>query len=305
MQVVLEEESLRDGLQAESRLFSLTEKMEIVRLLAEAGVRRLQLGSFVNPRSAPQVANTDVLAALVRRQYPDILCTALVLNEKGLERAVRSGLNHLSMSISVSDTHSLHNSGRPAAEALEAMAELIARATSEGLQVRAGLQCAFGCVTDGAIDEAIVLAAAARLAAAGASEINLADTTGMAGPHQVTSLATKVRKAHPEVDVSLHLHDTRGLGLVNIYAGYEAGVRIFDVAAGGLGGCPFIHGATGNVATEDAAHLFQGMGVATGIDLALFCRVVDYYEALLERRLPGRMNRALQGAATGKDACAS
>jgi len=296
MRVVLEEESLRDGLQAESRLFSLTEKMEIVRLLAEAGVRRLQLGSFVNPRSAPQTANTDVLAALVRRQYPDILCTALVLSDKGLERAMRSGLAHLSMSISVSDDHSRNNSGRPAAEALENMAGLIARATSEGIRVRAGLQCAFGCA-DGAVDEAIVLAAAGRLAAAGAGEINLADTTGTAGPRQITSLATKVREAHPEVDVSLHLHDTRGLGIVNIYAGYEAGVRIFDAAAGGLGGCPFVPGATGNVATEDAAHLFQGMGVETGIDLALFRRVVEYYETLLERRLPGRISRVPHGVA--------
>jgi hydroxymethylglutaryl-CoA lyase len=305
MQVVLEEESLRDGLQAESRLFSLTEKMEIVRLLAEAGVRRLQLGSFVNPRSTPQTANTDVLAALVRRQYPDILCTGLALNEKGLERAARCGLAHLSMSISVSDSHSRNNSGRPAVEALEAMVKLIARATSEGIQVRAGLQCAFGCPTEGAVDEAIVLAAAARLAAAGASEINLADTAGMAGPRQVQSMATKVREAHPKVDVSLHLHDTRGLGLVNIYAGYEVGVRIFDVAAGGLGGCPFIPGATGNVATEDAAHLFQGMGVETGIDLTLFRRVVEYYETLLERRLPGRISRVLQGASVDQAACAA
>ena len=304
MRVVLEEESLRDGLQAESRLFSLTEKMEIVRLLAEAGVRRLQLGSFVNPRSAPQTANTDVLAALVRRQYPDILCTALVLNEKGLERAMRSGLAHLSMSISVSDSHSRNNGGRPAAKALENMVELIARATSEGIQVRAGLQCAFGCA-DGAVDEAIVLAAAGRLAAAGAGEINLADTTGMAGPRQIKSMVAKMREAHPEVDVSLHLHDTRGLGLVNIYAGYEAGVRIFDAAAGGLGGCPFIPGATGNVATEDAAHLFQGMGVETGIDLTLFGRVVEYYETLLERRLPGRISRVLQVASPDQVACAS
>ena len=117
MRVTLEEECLRDGLQAEDRLFSLSEKMEVVRLLAEAGIQRLQVGSFVNPRAVPQVANTDVLVSLVRQQYPDILCTALVLNEKGLERAARSGLNHLSMSVSVSDSHSRKNAGRPAADA--------------------------------------------------------------------------------------------------------------------------------------------------------------------------------------------
>jgi hydroxymethylglutaryl-CoA lyase len=173
------------------------------------------------------------------------------------------------------------------------MTGLIGRAVAEGLRVRAGVQCAFGCVDEGAIPQTTVLAAARRMVAAGAAEINLADTTGMAHPRQVQSLVAGVRQAHPEVDISLHLHDTRGLGLVNIYAGYEAGVRLFDVAAGGLGGCPFVSGACGNVATEDAVNLFQSMGIDTGIDLALLCRVVDHFETQLARPLPGRMNRVL------------
>lgn len=289
MRVVLEEESLRDGLQAENRLFSLTEKMEIVRLLAEAGVHRVQLGSFVSPRSVPQVANTDVLVSLVRRQYPDILCTALVLNEKGLERAARSGLGHLSMSASVSDSHSRTNTGRSTAEALEAMTGLITRAVAGGIRVRAGLQCAFGCAEEGVIAENTVLEAVARMVEAGAQEINLADTAGMAGPLQIKRLVGLVRTAHPQVELSLHCHDTWGMGLVNLYAGYEAGVRIFDVAAGGLGGCPCIEGAGGNVATEEALHLFNGMGIETGIDLGRYWQVVRHFETLLERRLPGRM----------------
>lgn len=293
MRVVLEEECLRDGLQSENRLFSLSEKMEIIRLLAEAGVRRLQVGSFVNPRSAPQVANTDVLVSLVRQQYPDVLCTALVLNERGAERAVRSGLKHLSMSVSVSDSHSRKNSGRPAAEALESMAELIQLATDEGIGVRAGLMCAFGCADEGAIAPEAVLDAAIRLAEAGAAEINLADTTGMAGPIQIRDLVTRVGRALPQVALSLHCHDTGGLGLVNLYAAFEAGVRIFDVAAGGLGGCPCVDGVAGNIATEDAVHLFNGMGVETGIDLGLYCKVVTYFEELLDRRLPGRGCRSL------------
>lgn len=303
MRVVVEEQSLRDGLQAESRLFGLGEKMEIVRLLAEAGVRRLQLGSFVNPRTVPQVANTDVLVSLVRRHYPDLLCTALILNEKGLDRALRSGLNHLSMSVSVSDSHSRNNTGRAASEALEAMTGLIARAVAEGIQVRAGVQCAFGCSDEGPVPKTTVLAAVAQMVAAGATEINLADTAGMAGPVQVSRLATRVRENHPEIEASLHLHDTRGLGLVNLYAGYAAGVRLFDTAAGGLGGCPFITGAGGNVATEDAVHLFAGMGVDTGINLPLLCRVVDHFEGLLGRQLPGRINRVLQGQRSALPVC--
>lgn len=293
MRVVLEEESLRDGLQGESRLFSLAEKLQVVRLLANAGFRRLQLGSFVNPRSVPQMANTDVLVSLTRKAFPDLLCTALVLNEKGLERAIRCGLDHVSMSVSVSDSHSRRNVGRPAAEALESMIGLIAVAVAGGSRVRAGVQCAFGCVYEGIVPEATVLAAVEQMAAAGASEINLADTTGMAHPLQVKRLVAKVRAACPEVELSLHFHDTRGLGLLNMYTGFEAGVRLFDVAAGGLGGCPFVPGASGNVAGEDAVHLFHGMGVDTGIDLPLVCRAVDYFETLLERPLPGRMCRVL------------
>lgn len=291
MRVVLEEESLRDGLQAESRLFSLMEKLQVVRLLVDAGIKRLQLGSFVNPRSVPQMANSDVLVSLARKEFPDLLCTGLVFNEKGLERAVHCGLNHLSMSVSVSDSHSRRNVGQPAAKALELMAGLIAVAATAGLGVRAGVQCAFGCVYEGVMAEETVLEAVAQMVAAGAGAINLADTTGMAHPLLVKRLVARVREAFPEVELSLHLHDTRGLGLVNMMAGFEAGVRLFDVAAGGLGGCPWVPGAAGNVASEDAVNLFHGMDIETGVDLAALCRVVDYYETLLERKLPGRMNR--------------
>jgi hydroxymethylglutaryl-CoA lyase len=294
MRVVLEEKSLREGLQAESRLFGLAEKVEIVRLLALAGVRRLQLGSFVNPRSVPQVANTDVLASLVRKEFPDILCTALVFNDKGLDRAARSGLDHLSVSVSATDTNSRLHTGRPVAEVMETVLRLIARAVAGGIKIQAEVQCAFGCANEGAVAETAVLAAVGQLVVAGAAAINLIDTSGMAHPLQVKRLATNVRQAYPDIELSLHLHDTLGLGLVNMYAGYEAGVRVFDVAAGGLGGGVQGEGPPDNVATEDAVHLFEGMGIDTGIDLARFCQVVDHFETLLARQLPGRMNRVLQ-----------
>jgi hydroxymethylglutaryl-CoA lyase len=301
MQVVLQEESLRDGLEGESRLFGLAEKLAIVRLLALAGVRRLQLGSFVNPRSVPQVANTDVLASLVRQQHPDIRCTALVRNEKGLERALHSGLEYLSVVAPVSDTDSRKHSGRSAAEAMEAVTRLIVTAKAGNARVQAGVRCAFGCAYEGGIPATAVLAAVEQMVAAGAEGINLVDTTGMAHPLQVKALVARMREAHPAIELSLHLHDTRGLGLLNLYAGYEAGVRVFEVAAGGLGGCAFVEGAPGNIATEDAVHLFQGMGVDTGIDLARFCQAVDSFETLLERRLPGRMCRVLHDQPAGNE----
>ncbi len=294
IQVVLEEESLRDGLLAESRLLGLTEKLQVVRLLKDAGLRRLQLGSFGHPRTVPQMANTDVLVSLVRKEFPGLLCTALVPNEKGLERAIHCGLGLASMAVSVSDSHSLRSVGRPAAEALELTIALIGAAVAAGTPARAGVLCAFGCAFEGTVPEARVLDVVGQLVAAGAVEINLADTAGMAHPLQVGQLVARMRATYPAVELSLHLYDTRGLGLVNMYAGAVAGVRLFSVAAGGLGASPLFAGASGNVAGEDAVNLFHGMGLETGIDLAGLCRVVEYYENLLERELPGRMNRVLR-----------
>jgi hydroxymethylglutaryl-CoA lyase len=292
--VILEDESLRDGLQFEHKILTLEQKVSLFRLLTAAGVKRLQVGSFVHPKVVPQMADADEFIRTVRNEAPGVLITALVLNDKGLERALKCGLSHLSMSSSASNSHSLKNVKRPAEEAFSSLLELIRRAVRSGLEVRAGIQCAFGCVYEGAVAEDRVIEMAGRLAETGANELNLADTTGMANPLQVKRLVAKTRAAVPNLPISIHLHDTRGLGLANMLAAYEAGVSIFDVSAGGLGGCPFVRGASGNVAAEDAVNLFQQIGVETGIDLISLCRVVDRYEDLLGRSLPGRMNRVIK-----------
>ncbi len=224
--------------------------------------------------------------------------TALVLNEKGLERALNCGAAHASMSVSVSDTHSRKNAGRPAAEALETMTRLIRQALDSGLNVRAGLQCAFGCVYEGQISEKAVLSVAEKMAQAGAKLVNLADTTGMATPHSIRNLIQKVKKELPDIRILLHLHDTRGLGLVNMLSAYEAGLRCFDVCTGGLGGCPFVRGAAGNVPAEDAVNMFESMGIKTGVDLKALCDAVSFLEETLNRKLPGRMIRVLEHRGT-------
>jgi hydroxymethylglutaryl-CoA lyase len=292
-ELLLEDEALRDGFQMESRIFSLDEKVLLFQILKNAGVKRIQVGSFVHPEVIPQMANTDELIRTLGVQQ-DTVVSALILNEKGLERALDCGVPHVSMSVSVSDTHSRKNAGSPAAEALETMTQLISRALGSGLKVRAGLQCAFGCVYEGRISEEAVVSAAEEMVQAGAKEINLADTTGMATPYSVRSLIRRVKKAFPDVRVSLHLHDTRGLGLANMLSGYEVGIRIFDVCAGGLGGCPFVKGAAGNVPTEDAVNMFESMGIRTGIDLKGICDAVAVLEDALGRKLPGRMKRVLE-----------
>jgi len=293
-QVFLEDETLRDGLQMESRIFSLEEKKHIFQLLAAANVPRIQVGSFVQPKLVPQMADTDALIKELLKSNPKPLLTALVLNEKGLERALSSGLAHVSMSISASDSHSQRNTNRTSAEALKEMVSLIEQAKKKGLTVRAGVQCAFGCVYEGRIAEGKVLSAAESMVQAGADELNLADTTGMGQPLQVRSLVRLVKKNLPRVKISLHLHDTRSLGLANMFVAYEEGVNIFDVCAGGLGGCPFIKGAAGNVPTEDAAHMFAALGVETGLDLQKMVEVVAELEKILGRPLPGKMARVLK-----------
>lgn len=296
--IVFEDEALRDGLQMESRIFSLDEKRRVFNLLKKAGVPRIQVGSFVHPGIVPQMADTDAFIRAIGPHQKDTVVSALILNDKGLERAINCGVPHVSMSVSVSDTHSRKNAGRPAAEALASMTGLIEQALSAGLDARAGLQCVFGCVYEGTIAERAVLAATEQMARTGVKEINLADTTGMATPSAIRSMITRVRDAFPEIRVSLHLHDTRGLGLANLFAGYEAGVRSFDSCAGGLGGCPFVKGAAGNVPTEDAVNMFESMGIPTGIDLPLLCDAVTYLEKVLARPLPGRMKRVLDSQAS-------
>ncbi len=174
------------------------------------------------------------------------------------------------------------------------MAELIRGALGTGMKVRAGLQCAFGCVYEGPIAETAVMKAVETMILAGAREINLADTTGMANPVCTRSLVNKIHEHFPEVCISLHLHGTRGLALANMLAGFEAGIRVFDTCVGGLGDCPFVKGAAGNIPTEDAIHMFEAMGVPTGIDLRTLCEAVIFLEDKLDRKLPGHMNRVME-----------
>lgn len=288
--LLFEDEALRDGLQIESRIFTIAEKIELFNHLRDAGLQRIQVGSFVHPKIVPQMADTDALIRSLGKQ-PGTVISALILNDRGLDRALACEVAHVSMSVSISDSHSRKNAKQPAAEALLGMVELIKNARSQGLEVRAGLQSAFGCVYEGVIKESAVLAAAEKMVAAGVSEINLADSSGMATPASIRSLVNLVAGTFPQLRISLHLHDTRGLGLANMFAGYEAGVRIFDVCAGGLGGCPFIRGAAGNVPTEDAVNMFESMGIATGIKLVGLLQAVEFLEARLGRTLPGRMKR--------------
>lgn len=292
-ELLLEDEVLRDGLQIESQLFTLEQKIELFHLLKKAGIKRIQVGSFVDPKKVPQMADSDELIRCLGKQKDTIL-SALILNGKGLDRALACAVPHVSMSVSLSDSHSRKNSGRSAAESLAAMVDLIKTAREQDLEVRAGLQSAFGCVYEGAISESEVLAASEKMVSVGVDEINLADSCGLATPASIRSLVGLVRREFSDTRISLHLHDTRGLGLANMFSGYEVGVRVFDVCTGGLGGCPFIKGAAGNVPTEDAVNMFESMGIDTGIEQRTLIAAVEFLEKVLNRSLPGHMRRVLK-----------
>ncbi|MFV0385437.1 hydroxymethylglutaryl-CoA lyase [Paracoccus sp. (in: a-proteobacteria)] len=286
--ILIEDEFLRDGLQNEARVFSIDEKLGFLAALEDAGLRRIQVGSFVHPKWVPQMADTDELFARIISR-PGVVYSALVLNKAGLDRALAVNVRHLSISVSASETHSRKNTNRSVDEARAAIIPTIEKALSEGIAVRAGIQSALGCGFEGKIDPNRVADIARDFSGLGVQEINIADTAGLANPRQVFDLCTRLRgEIAPEVQLSLHLHDTRGLGIANMVAGLHAGVRIFDAALGGLGGCPFVPKATGNIATEDAAFVCAQMGLDTGIDWQSLAAPVARAEALLARPLPGR-----------------
>ena len=288
--VTLFEVGPRDGFQFEKTLIPTDLKLEMVQGLVAAGLRNIQVTSFVNPRKVPQMADAE---ELVRRlpKDPAVCFSGLVLNRVGLERACKSGLQAVEISVSASDSHSRCNTGMPLTVAVAQGQELIRTAVREGLRVRASVQCAFGCVQEGPIAEDRVGQILAAFKASGAHSLALADTTGMATPPAIKRLLRRVLPAAGTTPLTLHLHDTRGLGLVNLMAGLECGVTRFDTAFGGLGGCPFVQGAAGNIATEDTLYLLAALGVETGVDATAVARCSRRLAAFLGKTMAGKLYR--------------
>ncbi|MEN8756988.1 MAG: hydroxymethylglutaryl-CoA lyase [Desulfobacterales bacterium] len=263
-QITVIEVGPRDGFQFESKIIPTPLKVEIISGLVAAGLKQIQVTSFVHPQRVPQMADAESLLRALP-VWENVELSGLVLNREGLERAHRAGLRHVEISISASDTHSRKNTGMPLDEALQRGQEMVALARQHGMYARAGIQCAFGCVYDGAIPPQRVVDMARVFIDQGAAALALADTTGMADPLSIRRMITEVQLAAGETPLILHLHDTRGLGLVNLMVALECGVTRFDTALGGMGGCPFVAGAAGNIATEDTVYLLDRLQVKTGI----------------------------------------
>lgn len=291
-QITIEEQGPRDGFQSEKAVVPTERKLEIIDALADAGLPRIQVCSFVHPKYVPQMADAEAVCAGLRRR-PGVVYSGLVLNLKGVERAVAAGLDHVAVSISASDTHSRKNTGKSLEEAQTGYAEMVRTAKTAGLTVRGGLQCVFGCRFEGAVDPDAVLDLVKRHLDLEIDELALADSTGMADPASMTDLMGRVLELAGDRPVILHLHDTEGRGLANALAAIQTGVRIFDTAFGGMGGCPFIKGATGNIATEDLVAMVERMGMPTGIDVRTVAEISRSLETFFDTRFPGSMHRVL------------
>jgi hydroxymethylglutaryl-CoA lyase len=281
----------RDGLQNESVLFSTGQKLDMIQRAIDAGVRRIEVASFVNPKLVPQMADADaVSAALIRRQ--DVTYIGLVLNKRGALRAIEAGLQELGAVCAASDGFAIRNQGQTSEESLAMCVEVVRLARQEGRRGQITISTAFGCPFDGEVDPQRVINMAKVAAAAGPVEVALADTIGVAGPRDVANLVTAVKAAISPLPVRVHFHNTRNTGLANVWAAVTAGAKTVDASLGGLGGCPFAPRATGNVPTEDVVYMLERSGYHTGLDLN---RVIDAAEWLTQnmgRDLPGMVSRA-------------
>ena len=294
--VILHEVVLRDGIQTEVKILTIEEKLKLINRLIECGIRRIEVSSFVNPRLVPQMADAEQLWMDMERQT-GVLYSALILGARSLERAITCGVPHVGIFVSASETHSRKNSNRTIAEATTEALELIRKAKTAGMEVRAGVMNAFGCAYEGRVPVTRVVDLVEKYMRLEPDELCLADTSGMANPLQMREVLVRVKDITRGKPISLHLHNTRGLGLANVWEALLQGVYIFDTSLGGLGGCPFIPGARGNIATEDTAHMLNEIGIPTGIDMNLLIETSRDLEETMGKEFPAMMTH-LQDIAT-------
>jgi hydroxymethylglutaryl-CoA lyase len=281
--ILVSEVGPRDGLQSIDRIMALDAKKAWITAEAAAGVREIEVGSFVPATLLPQMADTAELVAFART-IPGLTVVALVPNAKGTARAIDAGVHGISIPFSMSETHSIKNVRKSHSEMIAEISLIAGLAKEAGIHFAVSLSTAFGCTIEGPVSEDQIVRLAEASAAAGAQEFSLSDTTGYANPAQVKRLVRKVAGAvGADKMTTLHLHNTRGLGLANALAGLEEGITTLDASLGGLGGCPFAPGASGNIVTEDLVFMLEAMGIETGIDLPKLLKV----RKIIATALPG------------------
>jgi hydroxymethylglutaryl-CoA lyase len=290
-EVSVYEVSLRDGLQNEAAPVALTAKVELAKALLNAGLRRLELTSFVSPRWVPQLADAEELIRAMPAP-PGVSFSALVPNATGLERALKVGIGEIAVFLSASETHNKKNTNKSIDVSLETFREVVPPAREAGLRVRAYVSTVWGCPYEGDVPVARSIEIARTLLELDCYQVSLGDTIGVGTPGQTKAIVSAFLAELPAEKLALHLHDTRGTALANCLVGLELGIRDFDASVGGIGGCPYAPGAAGNLATEDLIYMLGGMGIRTGIDLEKLVEAGRVAEAIIGRPLPGKVHQA-------------
>jgi hydroxymethylglutaryl-CoA lyase len=290
-EVSVYEVSLRDGLQNEAAPVALTAKVELAKALLNAGLRRLELTSFVSPRWVPQLADAEELIRAMPAP-PGVSFSALVPNATGLERALKVGIGEIAVFLSASETHNKKNTNKSIDVSLETFREVVPPAREAGLRVRAYVSTVWGCPYEGDVPVARSIEIARTLLELDCYQVSLGDTIGVGTPGQTKAIVSAFLAELPAEKLALHLHDTRGTALANCLVGLELGIRDFDASVGGIGGCPYAPGAAGNLATEDLVYMLGGMGIRTGIDLEKLVEAGRVAEAIIGRPLPGKVHQA-------------
>lgn len=285
------EVGLRDGLQNERTVIPTEAKRRMLEALVAAGLRRIELTSFVHPKWVPQLADAEDFARSV--EVPEgVQLSALVPNAKGLERALTTGLPEIAVFLSASETHSKKNINKSIARALEVFGEIVPPALEAGVRVRGYVSTVWGCPYEGVVDPGRAVDIAAQLHALGCYQVSLGDTIGVGTPNQTRAIVARALDRLPPEAIALHMHDTRGTALANVVVALDAGIRDFDAAIAGMGGCPYAPGASGNLATEDLVYLLDGMGLETGVDLDALIEAGRVAESVVGRPLPGKVHQA-------------
>jgi hydroxymethylglutaryl-CoA lyase len=285
------EVGVRDGLQNDPAMMSTDGKLEFIDRLLGAGLRRIEVASFVNPRRVPQMADSASVMARVPRDK-GARYIGLALNDRGMEQAIAARCDEINYVVSASDGFGIRNQNATTKECLETFATMVASARDAGLPCSVTITTSFGCPFDGEVSVERVAQVAARAAEIGASEIAIADTIGVATPWDVEMRAQAVLKEIGDIPLRLHVHNTRNTGIANVYAAVQTGVDIIDASCGGIGGCPFAPKATGNIATEDVVYMLERAGFRTGIDLDELIATAKWLETALDHALPGQVSKA-------------
>jgi hydroxymethylglutaryl-CoA lyase len=289
--VAIVEVGPRDGLQNEAVTFTTAAKVELIDRLVRAGIRRVEVASFVSPTKVPQMADAEqVIASLAPR--PDVTYIGLVLNRKGFERALAAGCREITMAVFASDTFNRRNQGATTAESIDTWLDVAKAAQAAGVRAQVTISAAFGCPFEGEVPAARVVEIARKLGEGDPYEIALADTIGVGVPTQVTDLVSRVNAVVPGVPLRGHFHNTRNTGLANAYAAVQAGVRALDSSVGGIGGCPFAPAATGNIPTEDLVYMLHRSGFETTISLEALLDAGRWLQEQLGRPVPGMLLKA-------------